>query len=94
MNFIPTHTTIVHMPNRLVEAQYHLPLSGTRFGSLLINNGAPLIYVCRQMGHSSIQITADIYGHLYQDSYTEHIEALDSMHLSAPHPHPAKQKRP
>lgn len=64
------------------------------FGSLLINDGTPLIYVCRQMGHSSIQITADIYGHLFQDSYTEHIDALESMHQSAPHTHPPKQERP
>jgi integrase len=34
------------------------------FGSLLIQDGASLAYVRDQMGHSSIQITADIYGHL------------------------------
>ena len=34
------------------------------FGSLLIQSGASLVYVQRQMGHSTIQITADIYGHL------------------------------
>jgi integrase len=34
------------------------------FGSLLIEAGAPLPYVRDQMGHSSIQITADKYVHL------------------------------
>jgi integrase len=34
------------------------------FGSLLIQDGASLAYVRDQMGHSSIQITVDTYGHL------------------------------
>ncbi len=31
--------------------------------SLLIQNGAPRAYVNDQLGHSSIKITVDIYGH-------------------------------
>src|ERR1039458_9104198 len=34
------------------------------FGSLLIQGGASRTYVKEQMGHSSIQITVDTYGHL------------------------------
>jgi len=34
------------------------------FGSLLIQKGASIVYVKEQMGHSSIQVTVDIYGHL------------------------------
>src|SRR5262249_11186955 len=34
------------------------------FGSLLIQADASLAYVRDQMGHSSIQVTVDIYGHL------------------------------
>jgi len=34
------------------------------FGSLLIQSGASIVYVKEQMGHSSIQVTVDIYGHL------------------------------
>jgi integrase len=34
------------------------------FGSLLIQDDASLAYVKDQMGHSSIQITVDTYGHL------------------------------
>ena len=36
----------------------------TRFASLLIQGGASLAYVKEQMGHSSIQVIVDIYGHL------------------------------
>ena len=31
------------------------------FGSLLIQAGASIVYVKEQMGHSSIQVTVDIY---------------------------------
>jgi len=34
------------------------------FGSLLIQAGASIVYVKEQMGHSSIQVTVDTYGHL------------------------------
>ncbi len=34
------------------------------YGSLLIQDGASLAYVKEEMGHSSIQVTVDIYGHL------------------------------
>jgi Phage integrase family len=34
------------------------------FGSLLIQAGASIVYVKGQMGHGSIQVTVDIYGHL------------------------------
>ena len=33
------------------------------FGSLKIDQGEDLLYVSREMGHSSIQVTADIYAH-------------------------------
>lgn len=34
------------------------------FASLLLQNGESPVYVKEQMGHSSIQITVDCYGHL------------------------------
>jgi integrase len=34
------------------------------FASLLLSNGEPLKYVSAQLGHSSIRMTADVYGHL------------------------------
>jgi len=39
------------------------------FGSLLLQNGASIVYVKEQMGHSSIQVTVDIYGHLIPGAY-------------------------
>lgn len=63
-------------PDNLVK-RYFLPCiaySGLRrfrfhdlrqtFGSLLIQDGALITYVKEQMGHSSIQVTVDTYGHL------------------------------
>jgi Phage integrase family len=37
------------------------------FGSLLLQNGASIRYVKEEIGHSSIQVTADTYGHLIPD---------------------------
>ena len=34
------------------------------FGSLLLQNGASIVYLKEQMGHSSIQVRLDIYAHL------------------------------
>ena len=48
------------------------------FGSLLIQDGAPITYVKEQMGHSSIQVTVDIYGHLIPGANVEWIDRLDS----------------
>ncbi len=41
------------------------------FGSLLILDGVEVIYVQRWMGHSSSQITQDIYGHLIKDGHAQ-----------------------
>jgi integrase len=34
------------------------------FASLLLSNGESLKYVSTQLGHASIRMTADVYGHL------------------------------
>jgi integrase len=34
------------------------------FGSLLFQNGASIVYVKEEIGHSPIQVTVDMYGHL------------------------------
>jgi integrase len=47
------------------------------FGSLLIQTGASLAYVRDQMGHSSIQVTVDIYGHLVPSANISFIDQLD-----------------
>jgi len=38
------------------------------FASLLISHGESIKYVSRQLGHASIQITADTYGHLFRET--------------------------
>ena len=38
------------------------------FASMLIQNGESFVYVRDQLGHSSIQVTVDIYGHLVPGS--------------------------
>jgi integrase len=47
------------------------------FGSLLIQAGASLTYVKEQMGHSSIQVTVDTYGHLIPGADISWIDGLD-----------------
>jgi integrase len=48
------------------------------FGSLLIQDGASLTYVKEQMGHSSIQITVDTYGHLIPGADIAWVDRLDT----------------
>jgi len=80
------------LPARKVVESYFLPVlehAGLRrfrfhdlrhtFGSLLIEAGAPLPYVRDQMGHSSIQITADKYVHLIPRRNVHFIDRLDSL---------------
>jgi integrase len=47
------------------------------FASLLIQNGESLAYVRDQLGHHSIQITVDIYGHLEPGKNREAVDRLD-----------------
>jgi integrase len=61
------------------------------FGSLLIQDGASLTYVKEQMGHSSIQITVDTYGHLIPGADIAWVDRLDSR--TSPQPN-ATQAQP
>jgi hypothetical protein len=54
------------------------------FGSLLIEAEAPLPYVRDQMGHSSIQITADKYVHLLSGGNVRFIDRLDASNGAQP----------
>jgi integrase len=38
--------------------------------------GGPIAYVSRQLGHSSIQVTVDLYGHFIPGADRHHVEAL------------------
>ena len=46
------------------------------FASLLLQNGESLHYVKEQMGHSSIKMTVDIYGHLVPGANRQAVNRL------------------
>ena len=48
------------------------------FGSLLIQQGEPLTYVKEQLGHASIQVTVDVYGHLLPGGNRSAVDRLDT----------------
>lgn len=48
------------------------------FASMLIAQGESAKYVCDQMGHSSIQVTFDTYGHLFPQSRREAASRLQA----------------
>jgi integrase len=47
------------------------------YASILINAGESIKYVSNQLGHASIQITADLYGHLFDETGKAAMERLD-----------------
>ncbi|MFC1512104.1 tyrosine-type recombinase/integrase [Candidatus Latescibacterota bacterium] len=47
------------------------------YASLLLQLGTPMIYVRDQLGHSSIRITVDTYGHLVPGGNKEVVDKLD-----------------
>jgi integrase len=48
------------------------------FASLLISHGESIKYVSRQLGHASVQITADTYGHLFRETSIAAMGRLDA----------------
>jgi integrase len=59
------------------------------FASLLLSDNASPVYVKEQLGHTSIQMTVDIYGHLIPSSNREMVNRLDSQQSATP-PQPAQ----
>lgn len=45
--------------------------------SILISRGERLLYIKEFLGHSSIQITVDVYGHMLPNSNREAVNTLD-----------------
>jgi len=64
------------------------------FGSLLIQAGASLAYVRDQMGHNSIQITVDIYGHLMPGANISFVDRLDGPMIPQESATPAQHEVP
>jgi integrase len=52
------------------------------FASLLLSNGEPLKYVSVQLGHASIRMTADVYGHLEVGSNRAAMDRLPALQAS------------
>ncbi len=57
-----------------------IKLHGLRhsFASILLSQGADLFYVSKQLGHSGINITSDIYGHFIPSEGNREVDLLDS----------------
>jgi integrase len=49
------------------------------YASMLIQQGESLAYVKEQLGHSSIQMTVDIYGHLVPGGNKAAVDRLDGL---------------
>ncbi len=64
------------------------------FGSLLLQNGASIVYVKEQMGHSSIQVTVDIYGHLIPGANVCFVDRLDGVPAEEAQTTPQQSARP
>ena len=47
------------------------------YASLLLQNGESAVYVKDQMGHCSIQVTVDLYGHLIPGGNRQAVDRLD-----------------
>ena len=52
------------------------------FASILLQNGESPVYVKDQLGHSSIAITVDLYGHLIPGGNTQAVDRLDTPPVS------------
>jgi integrase len=70
--------------------KYAVPLRDRRlhdtrhtYASTLLSNGTSPVCVKEQLGHASIQMTVDIYGHLIPSSNRVTVNRLDSQQLSA-----------
>lgn len=61
--------------------------------SLLIQQGASLAYVKEQMGHSSIQVTVDTYGHPIPGGNIAGVDALDAKTSRQQTQHPRTKAR-
>jgi len=51
------------------------------YASMLIAQNIPITYIQAQMGHSSIQVTIDRYGHVMPETHTQAVNALDNFIL-------------
>ena len=61
------------------------------FASQLIAGNQSLVYIQKQLGHSSISMTVDVYGHLVPGANREAVNLLDDQQAATPaQPRPAR----
>src|SRR5271166_4599636 len=64
---------------RLTQGRIRLHDLRHTLRSLLIQAGASIVYVKEQMGHSSIQVPVDTYGHLIPGANISSVDRLDVL---------------
>ncbi len=59
----------------------HMRLHDLRhsYASLLLTAGTPIAYISEQMGHASIQLTVNLYGHLQPGANRHHLANLPGL---------------
>jgi len=63
------------------------------FASLLLQDGAPITYVSRQLGHKDASITLRVYAHWLPDASNDKlVDALDDAAPHAPQAPPAASR--
>lgn len=73
--YFDTYTAKAGLPKIRFHDLRHL------HASLLINAGIPLAVVSKRLGHSTIAVTVDLYGHLMRDANRDAAEAAAAMLL-------------
>ena len=73
-----------------------VPIKALRhtFASLLLTQGESLPYVRDQLGHSSIQVTVDVYGHLMPGGNRAAVDRLDDCPAGATNRNPGATTSP
>jgi len=56
------------------------------YASILLENGASPVYVKEQLGHHSIKITVDLYGHFIPGANRDSVNKLDQLTCTQLHP--------
>ncbi len=63
------------------------------YASALIQNGESLAYVRDQLGHHSIKLTVDVYGHLVPGANREAVDKLDDPDFQRNNPQPIRNQK-
>jgi len=58
------------------------------YATIRLLSGHNIGDVSYQLGHSSIKITYDTYGHWLPGKFKSEVDELDNLHPTAPYPHP------